>query len=86
MKNDIQDFGKTQYTEGQQITRNIKDDRVINICISAVGAEPKLVQASWIRTGGKTGVAYGGFQDAKDFNFQDAARLAISNAVSQAEA
>ena len=73
------------YVDGQTVTKKIGTDGTIIIKLSSVGSQPSKVSATWTIANGKKGVAFGGFQDSKDFDFQTAAALAIENAISQAE-
>jgi hypothetical protein len=74
------------YEDGKTIEKKLDKDRVVFIKIATVGAMPSKVSATWTVAGGKTGIAYGGFQDRKDFDFQAAACAAVENAISQAQA
>lgn len=75
----------SKHYEKELIIEAIDKDRNVSITISSVGAEPSKVAASW-NIGGKSGIAFGGFQDRKYFDFQTAACAAIENAVSLARA
>lgn len=67
----------TMYRDGQTITHKI----------TAIGSQPSKVAAEYCIPGTQIkGIAYGGFQNNKDFDFQTAASLAIENAVSRMEA
>jgi hypothetical protein len=74
------------YVDGQTTAQKLDKDRVVLIRLSTVGSMPSKVSATWTVAGGKTGIAYGGFQDRKDFDFQAAASAAVENAVAQAKA
>jgi len=75
-----------QYFDGQKIERKLDNERALFIKIATVGAQPSKVSAEWSITGGRSGIAFGGFQDRKDFEFQAAARAAVENAIAQAKA
>lgn len=75
-----------KYVDGQSVEKKLDKDRAIIIKLSTVGAMPSKVSATWTATGGKSGVAFGCFQDRKDFDFQTAASCAVENAMAQASA
>ena len=76
-----------EYKEGETFNHNIDKKTVLTLKLSTIGVvHSSKVQATWTKTGGKTGVAFGGFQEPKDFDFQAAASLAVENAISQASA
>lgn len=74
------------YADKENMTIKLDEKASVNITLSTVGAQPSKVAATWVRTGGKTGIAYGGFQNRKDFDFQVAAMAAVENAIEQARA
>ena len=72
-----------KYEDSSSITVKVANDRVILIKINSVGGQPSKVSATWTGAG-ISGIAYGGFQNKKDFDFQTAASMAVENAISQA--
>lgn len=75
-----------QYHDHQVITHKF-EKTTATIRIYAVGSQPSKVAAEYIIPGTQVkGIAYGGFQSSKDFDFQTAASLAIENAISRMEA
>lgn len=71
------------YEDGKTVWYQIDKTHGVSIKLSSIGITPSKVAAYW-STGEKSGIAIGGFQDRKYFDFQTAAASAFENALSQA--